>query len=95
MVTATSGLPDTEQGLATGLTTLIQEIGPTIGVPIFTAIAATQTTLLNGVHLALTINVVVTVTAAALVWTGLRPRPTTTTKSIRRNTDESAVKLAA
>jgi MFS family permease len=95
MVTATSGLPDTEQGLATGLTTLTQEIGPTIGVPIFTAIAATQTTLLSGIHVAITINVIVTTTAASLIWTGLRPQLSTTTEPARSNTDESAVEVAA
>ena len=33
MVTATTGLPDTEQGLATGLTTMSQQIGITMGIP--------------------------------------------------------------
>jgi MFS family permease len=75
MVTATSGLPDSEQGLATGLATLTQQIGITIGVPILGAVAATQAVLLTGIHLALAVNVVLTVTAAALIWTGLRPRP--------------------
>ncbi len=75
MVTVTSGLPDTQQGLATGLTSLTQEVGPTIGVPIMTAIAATQASLLNGIQLALAINVAVTVIAVALIWTGLRPAP--------------------
>lgn len=74
MVTATSGLPDAEQGLATGLTTLTQQIGPTIGTPILSAIVATQTSLLNGIHLALAADVVVTIAAVALIWTGLRPQ---------------------
>jgi MFS family permease len=74
MVTATSGLPDSEQGLATGLASMTQQVGITVGIPILSAIAATQTTLLSGIHLALGFNVLVTVTAVALVWTGLRPR---------------------
>ena len=75
MVTATSGLPDSEQGLATGLATLTQQIGITIGVPILGGIAASQAILLDGIHLALTVDVAVTVVAVALVWTGPRPRP--------------------
>jgi MFS family permease len=74
MVTATSGLPDSEQGLATGLATLTQRVGPTLGVPVLGAVAATRADLLSGVHLALVLNVAVTVAVVALVWTGLRPR---------------------
>jgi MFS family permease len=74
MVTATSGLPDSEQGLATGLATLTQRIGSTIGVPVLGTVAATRASLLSGIHLALVVNVAVTVTIVALVWTGLRPR---------------------
>jgi MFS family permease len=75
MVTATSGLPDSEQGLATGLATLTQQVGITIGVPILGGIAASQAILLSGIHLALAVDVAVTAVAVALVWTGLRPRP--------------------
>jgi len=74
MVTATTGLPDTEQGLATGLASMTQQIGITIGIPILGAIAASQASLLSGIHLALTVNVLLTVSAVALIWTGLRPR---------------------
>ncbi|MEV8524875.1 MFS transporter [Streptomyces sp. NPDC052000] len=42
MVTATSGLPDEEQGLATGLTTLTQQVGLTLGVPVLSTIATAQ-----------------------------------------------------
>jgi MFS family permease len=77
MVTATSDLPDSEQGLATGLATLTQQIGITVGVPILAAAAATQSGLLSGIHLALAANVLVTVTAVAFIWTGLRRRPAT------------------
>ena len=81
LVTATAGLPDSEQGLATGLATLTQQIGITIGVPILAAVAATQSGLLSGIHLALAVNVLVTVTAVAFIWTGLRPRPSATSDS--------------
>jgi MFS family permease len=75
MVTATSGLPDSEQGLATGLATLTQQVGLTIGAPILFAIVATRAVLLTGIHLALAIDVTITVIALALIWIGLRPRP--------------------
>ncbi|SDI62031.1 MFS transporter [Nonomuraea jiangxiensis] len=73
-VTGTSGLPNEEQGLATGLTTMTQNVAITIGIPILSAIAATQVSELNGIHLALTVNVIVVLVSVALVWIGLRPR---------------------
>ncbi|MFI8340513.1 MFS transporter [Streptomyces sp. NPDC085639] len=41
-VTATSGIDDSEQGLATGLATMTQQIGFTLGIPIMSAVAASQ-----------------------------------------------------
>ena len=73
-VTGTSGLPNAEQGLATGLTTMTQNVAITIGIPILSAIAATQASELNGIHLALTVDVIVTLVSVALIWIGLRPR---------------------
>jgi MFS family permease len=73
-VTGTSGLPDEEQGLATGLTSMTQQVGITIGIPILGVIAAGAASDLSGIHLALTVNVIVTVVGAALVWIGLRSR---------------------
>ncbi len=75
MVTATSGLPDSQQGLATGLASMTQQVGITIGIPILGAVAATQSGLLAGIHLALGVNVLLTVIALLLIWTGLRARP--------------------
>lgn len=72
VVTVTTGVPDDEQGLATGLTTLAQEIGPTIGVPVFSALVATQATLLGGLRLALAATAAATVVAAVVVGIGLR-----------------------
>ena len=40
MVTATTGLPEAEQGLATGLTTMSQQIGITLGTPLLSAVVA-------------------------------------------------------
>ncbi|WP_231500033.1 MFS transporter [Saccharothrix sp. NRRL B-16314] len=73
-VTGTSGLPDEEQGLATGLTTMTQNIAITIGIPVLSAIAATGSSELTGIHLALTVAVAVTLVSVVLVWFGLRPR---------------------
>ncbi|OEV22238.1 hypothetical protein AN219_27115, partial [Streptomyces nanshensis] len=38
MVTATSGLPDAEQGLATGLASMSQQVGITMGTPVMSAV---------------------------------------------------------
>ncbi|MER5351248.1 MFS transporter [Kitasatospora sp. NPDC002551] len=73
-VTATSGLPDSEQGLATGLAALSQQVAVTIGIPVLSAVAATRTVQLDGIRLALVVDVVVTLLAVALVWFGLRTR---------------------
>lgn len=73
-VTGTSGLPDEEQGLATGLTSMTQQVALVVGIPILSAVAATQGSQLAGLHFALAVNVVVTLAGVALVWAGLRPR---------------------
>jgi EmrB/QacA subfamily drug resistance transporter len=39
MVAATSGLPDREQGLATGLATMTQQVGMALGTPLVSAVA--------------------------------------------------------
>ncbi|GLZ80684.1 MFS transporter [Actinorhabdospora filicis] len=65
MVTATSGLPDAEQGLATGLATMTQQVGITLGIPVMSAVvAAHPESVLNGVTIAVAVN-------AALVVLGL------------------------
>lgn len=71
MVTATSGLPDTEQGLATGLATMSQQVGITLGTPVMSAVAtaAGATTaghVLHGVEVALAVNAAVCIAAALL-----------------------------
>lgn len=73
MVTATSGLPDTEQGLATGLATMSQQVGITLGTPVMSAIAtaagvsAATGQVLDGVTTALGANAAICVVAAVLV----------------------------
>ncbi|MFF1839890.1 MFS transporter [Streptomyces sp. NPDC058231] len=65
MVTATSGLPDSEQGLATGLATMTQQVGITMGIPVMSAVVAARTTalgdtgptgVLSGVAVAIVVN---------------------------------------
>ncbi|MEU4722665.1 MFS transporter [Nonomuraea dietziae] len=65
MVTATSGLPDEEQGLATGLATMTQQVGITMGIPIMSAVATARMTalgdtgaegVLSGVSVAILVN---------------------------------------
>ncbi len=82
MVTATTGLPDTEQGLATGLTTMSQQIGITMGIPLMsTIIAASQVPggnggapdqVLHSVLQAIGINAALCMAAALLVGLFLR-----------------------
>ncbi|MFG1816637.1 MFS transporter [Kribbella sp. NPDC049174] len=75
-VTGTSGVPDGDQGLATGLTSMTQEVAGTVGTPVLAAIVATQAMHLTGMHLALSVDVALTLVSAILVWFGLRPRAT-------------------
>ncbi|MGW2227293.1 MFS transporter [Streptomyces formicae] len=63
MVTATSGLPDSEQGLAAGLATMTQQVGITLGIPVMSAVAAaragsgtTPDAVLSGVTVAVLVN---------------------------------------
>ncbi|MFJ1585780.1 MFS transporter [Streptomyces sp. NPDC088197] len=65
MVTATSGLPDEEQGLATGLATMTQQVGITLGIPMMSAVvtaragaasSAAPHVLLGGISLAVLVN---------------------------------------
>jgi MFS family permease len=75
MVVATSGLPDREQGLATGLTSMSQQVGITLGIPVVSAIATGSSDLLDGLALAIAVVALVCVAAALLVWTQAVQRP--------------------
>ncbi|WP_371403324.1 MFS transporter [Kribbella sp. NBC_00662] len=72
-VTGTSGLSNDDQGLATGLTTMTQQVAIAVGIPILSTIAATQSVELTGIHLALTVDVAVTLVSSLLVIAGLLP----------------------
>jgi len=72
-VTATSGLPDSEQGLATGLATLTQQVAITLGIPVLSTLLGTGA-LLTGIHHALAADVAISLAGAALIGYGLRLR---------------------
>jgi EmrB/QacA subfamily drug resistance transporter len=87
MVTATSGLPESEQGLATGLATMSQQIGITLGIPVMSAVFTAHIlaigrqdalSVLSGVTAAVWVNAGLCLLAALLVAVFLRrPMPVT------------------
>jgi hypothetical protein len=70
-VTATSDVPDTHKGLASGLVTTSQRVAVTVGIPVLGAAMAIRADLLAGIHLALAADVVLTLTAVVIIWAGL------------------------
>lgn len=72
LVTATRGVANSQQGLATGLVSMSQQIGVTIGIPLLNAIATSQTNFLHGMHWAVLLNVAVTILGAAAISLGLK-----------------------
>ncbi|MFJ8104691.1 MFS transporter [Streptomyces sp. NPDC096132] len=73
-LTVTSGVPDAEQGLATGLVTSTQQVGLTVGIPLLGVLATTADDLLSGVHTVLALDAGFVLATAALVGLGLRSR---------------------
>ncbi|HEY7485576.1 MAG TPA: MFS transporter [Streptosporangiaceae bacterium] len=82
-VTATSGLPNEEQGLATGLTTMTQQVALTLGIPVLSAIATARShalagtvsatdAVLGGIHAAILANVAITLVGVLLIGLFLR-----------------------
>lgn len=91
-VTSTSGLPDSEQGLATGLTTTSQQVGLALGTPIMATILAigignraadAPSALLDGLTTAIAANGII-VLAVAVVVAIFLPGASTTAKSSNR-----------
>ncbi len=77
-VTATSGLPDSEQGLATGLTTTSQQVGLALGTPLIASVLAATlagngiaatgaSALATGLAVAIAVNGVLVLAAAITV----------------------------
>ncbi|MFE1336391.1 MFS transporter [Streptomyces sp. NPDC058733] len=73
-LTVTSGVPDEEQGLATGLVTSTQQVGITVGIPLLGVLATTADDLLTGVRTVIALDAGIVLTAAALLALGLRTR---------------------
>ncbi|RBQ18015.1 MFS transporter [Spongiactinospora rosea] len=71
-VTATSRIPDHEQGLATGIATMTQQVAMTLGIPVISAVVAAATgpsaqAVLSGIHAGLLANAAIPLAAAALI----------------------------
>ncbi|MEW1902775.1 MFS transporter [Streptomyces sp. NPDC086147] len=73
-LTVTSGVPDEEQGLATGLVTTTQQVGITIGIPLLGVLATTGGDLYGGVRTVLALDAAIVLGTALLVGLGLRRR---------------------
>ncbi|MGW6203371.1 MFS transporter [Streptomyces sp. NPDC055089] len=71
-LTVTSGVPNAEQGLATGLVTTTQQVGLTIGIPLLGVLATTQGSLFDGVRTVIAAAAGLLVVAAGVVGAGLR-----------------------
>lgn len=70
-VTGTTGLAEDEHGLATGMTSMTQQVAISVGIPILSSVAATQTSQMSGLRLALGVDVAVTAAGLTLTWLGL------------------------
>ncbi|GGY31471.1 MFS transporter [Streptomyces omiyaensis] len=71
-VTVTSGVPDEQQGLATGLVTTTQQVGLTVGIPLLGTLATTGGSLYDGVRTVIVLDAAIVLGAAVLVALGLR-----------------------
>ena len=63
VVAGTSDLPDHEQGLATGLSTMAQQIGITVGIPLLSAV----TTAFGDLQAGVVVGAATTLGAAVLI----------------------------
>ncbi|WP_406058120.1 MFS transporter [Streptomyces sp. NBC_01077] len=73
-LTVTSGVPDEEQGLATGLVTTTQQVGLTLGIPLLGVLATTGGDLYGGVRTVLVLDAAIVLGTAVLIGLGLRRR---------------------
>jgi EmrB/QacA subfamily drug resistance transporter len=81
MVTATAGLPDDEQGMATGIATMTQQVGITLGIPVMSAIVTATMgsdtgagAVLSGVRTAIAVNAALVLAGVLVAAVALRPR---------------------
>ncbi|EWS80180.1 MFS transporter [Brachybacterium phenoliresistens] len=77
VVTATSAVPGSQQGLATGLVTMNQQVGIALGTPVLAAVATAvaATSLLGGLRLAIGVDALLCLLAAVLAAVLLRRAP--------------------
>ncbi|GAA1958646.1 MFS transporter [Catenulispora subtropica] len=78
VVTATSGLPNHQQGLATGLVTMSQQVGIALGTPVLSAIIVSQASdgLLPGIQASILTDGALCLAASGLIAAVLRlPKP--------------------
>lgn len=73
-LTVTSGVPDEEQGLATGLVTTTQQVALTVGIPLLGVLATTHGDLFGGVRTVLAVDAAIVLVSALLVGVGLSTR---------------------
>jgi EmrB/QacA subfamily drug resistance transporter len=96
VVASTSGLPDAQQGLATGLVTMSQQVGIALGTPVMSAVITSQALrgLLPGIQTSIWVNGALCIAAAVLIAAVLRLSagvpltPETATESEGRWRDE-------
>lgn len=81
MITATSGLPDEEQGLATGLASMAQQVGITMGTPIMSAVvtasaagAVSASALHHGIVVAIGVNAAMVLLGVVIATVFLRTK---------------------
>ncbi|RFU41460.1 MFS transporter [Actinomadura logoneensis] len=75
MVTATSGLPDADQGRATGVATMTQQIGITLGTPVMSAVVIASSTaadVLPGIRVAIGVNAALVAAGAVVAAAALK-----------------------
>jgi len=70
-VIATSDVADADAGLATGLVTTSQRVAVTVGIPLLGTVMVMRADLLPGIHLALVVDVIVTLVVVAMIRSGL------------------------
>ena len=75
-VIATSDVADADAGLATGLVTTSQRVAATVGIPLLGAVLVMPADLLAGIHLALVVDVVLTLVVMATIMAGLKRQST-------------------
>ncbi|RLP76781.1 MFS transporter [Mycetocola tolaasinivorans] len=73
-VTATTAVPPEQQGLATGLVTMSQQVGITLGTPVMSAVLASQLAvgLLSGIQLAIAVNAAIALVSGVIIAISLR-----------------------